>query len=172
MVSFCTYSSKIILVYFTISYAIVNDLLSFSNCCQYIEMHFFGILILYPETLWYLFIVVIIQSPSHVWLSTTPWTACSTPGFPVPHHLPEFAQIHVHWIGDASNHLILCRPLLLSSIFPSISVFSSELAVHIRWPKFWSFCFSIGPSKEYSGLISFKMDWFDLDFQGTLKSLL
>jgi len=72
-----------------------------------------------------------------------------------------------------SNHLILCRPLLLPSLFPSIRVFFNESAVHIRWPKYWSFSFSIRPSKQYSGLISFKIDWFDLlAFQGTLKSLL
>ena len=68
---------------------------------------------------------------------------------------------------------ILCRPLLLPSIFPSIRVFSKELALHIRWPKFWNFSFSISPSNEYSGLISFRIDWFDLlAVQGTLKSLL
>ena len=74
----------------------------------------------------------------------------------------------------ASNHLILCRPLLLlSSIFPSIRVFSNESVLCIRWPKYWSFSFSISPSKEYSGLISFRMDWLDLlAVQGTLKSLL
>ena len=73
-----------------------------------------------------------------------------------------------------SNHLILCHPLLFPpSIFPSISVFSSESALHIRWPKYWSFSFSISPSNEYSGLISFRMDWLDLfAIQGTLKSLL
>ena len=73
-----------------------------------------------------------------------------------------------------SNHLILCPPLLLPpSIFPSIRVFSSESVLHIRWPKYWSFVFSISPSNEYSGLISFRMDWFDLfGVQGTLKSLL
>ena len=73
-----------------------------------------------------------------------------------------------------SNHPILCHPLLLlPSIFPSIRIFSNELALHIRWPKDWSFCFSISPSNEYSGLISFRMDWFDLlAVQGTLKSLL
>ena len=73
-----------------------------------------------------------------------------------------------------SNHLILCRPLLLlPSIFPSIRVFSKELALHIRWPKYWSFSFSsINPSNEYSGLILFQIDWFDLAVQGTLKSLL
>ena len=72
-----------------------------------------------------------------------------------------------------SNHLILCRPLLLPSIFPSIRVFSNESVLHIRWPKYWSFSFSISPSHEYSGLISFRMDWLDLlAVQGTLKSLL
>ena len=73
-----------------------------------------------------------------------------------------------------SNHLILCQPLLLlPSVFPGIRVFSNELALHIRWPKYWSFSFSISPSNEYSGLISFRIDWFDLlAVQGTLKSLL
>ena len=73
-----------------------------------------------------------------------------------------------------SNHLILCRPLLLPpSVFPSIRVFSNELVLHIRWPKYWSFSFSISPSNEYSGLISFRIDWLDLlAVQGTLKSLL
>ena len=73
-----------------------------------------------------------------------------------------------------SNHLILCRPLLLlPSIFPSIRIFFSESALHIRWPKYWSFSFNISPSKEYSGLISFRIDWFDLlPVQGTLRSLL
>ena len=72
-----------------------------------------------------------------------------------------------------SNHLILCCPLLLPSIFPSIRVFSNELALYIRWPKYWSFRFSISPSSEYSGLISFRIDWFDLlEVQRTLKNLL
>ena len=72
-----------------------------------------------------------------------------------------------------SNHLILCHPLLLPSIFPSIRVFSSELVLYIRWPKYWSFSFSISPSNEHPGLISFRMDWFDLlAVQGTLKCLL
>ena len=97
---------------------------------------------------------------------------CSMPGFPVFHCLPEFPQTHVHWIGDAINHLILCRPLLLlPSIFPSIRVFSDGLALCMRWPKYWSF--SISPSNEYSGLISFRIDWFDLlTVQGTLKNIL
>ena len=98
----------------------------------------------------------------------------STPGFPVLHYLSEFAQIHVHRVSDASNSLILCRPLLfLPSIFPSIGVFFNESACHIRWPEYRSFSFSFSPSTEYSGLISFRIDWFDLlAVRGTLKNLL
>ena len=92
---------------------------------------------------------------------------CSTPGFPVLHYLPEFAQIHVHWVSDAINHLIVCCPLLLlPSIFPSIRVFSNESAICIRWLKNWSF--SISSINEYLGLIFFRIDWFDLlAIQGT-----
>ena len=99
---------------------------------------------------------------------------CSTPGFPVHHQLPELTQTHVHRVSMPSNHLILCRPLLfLPSIFPSIRVFSNESVRCIRWPKYWSFSFSISPSSEYLGLISFKMDLLDLlAVQGALKSLL
>ena len=79
---------------------------------------------------------------------------CSTPGFPVPHYLPEFAKIHVHSVSDAIQPFIFCCPLLLlTSIFPRIRVFSNESPLHIRWPKYWSFNFSINPSNEYSGLI-------------------
>ena len=104
------------------------------------------------------------------------------PGFPVYHQLPEFTQTCVHRVGDAIqpfhplsfNHVIFCCPLLLlPSIFPIIRVFSNESALHIRLPKYWNFSFSISPSNEYSGLISFRMDWLDLlAVQGTLKSLL
>ena len=88
---------------------------------------------------------------------------CSTPGFPVLHHLPELAQTHVHCVGDATQPSHLCCPLLLlPSIFPSIRVFSNEPALCIRWPKYWNFSFSISPSNEYSRLISFRIDWFDL----------
>ena len=86
----------------------------------------------------------------------------STPGLPVHHQRPEFTQTHVHRVSDAI-HLILCHPLLLlPSIPPSIRVFSSESTLHMRWPEYWSFSFSIIPSKETPGLISFKMDWLDL----------
>ena len=99
---------------------------------------------------------------------------CSTPGFPVHYHLLEFTQAHVHWSVMPSNHLSFCRSLLLlPSIFPSIKVFPNDLALPIRWPKYWNFSFSISPSNEYSGLISFNIDWFDLlAGQGTLKRLL
>ena len=98
---------------------------------------------------------------------------CSMPGLPVHHQLPEFPQTHGHRVSDAI-HLILCCPLLLlPSIPPSIRVFSNESTLHMRWPKYWSFSFSISPSKEHPGLISFRMDWLDLlAVQGTLKSLL
>ena len=99
---------------------------------------------------------------------------CSTPGLPVHHQLPEFTQTHVHWVSDAiqPSHLLL-SPLLPPSIFPSIKVFSNESVLHIKWPKYWSFSFNISPSNEYSGLISFRMDWLDLlAVQKTLKNLL
>ena len=99
---------------------------------------------------------------------------CSSPGFTVYHQLPEPTQLMSIESVMPSNHLILCCPLLLPpSIFPSIRVLSSEMVLHIRWPKFWSFSFSISPSNEYSGLISFRIDWLDLfAVQGTHKSLL
>ena len=99
---------------------------------------------------------------------------CSTPGFPVHHHLLELAQIHVHQVGDAiqPSHP-LSPPLLPPSIFLSIRVFSNESALRIRWPKYCSFSFSIIPSKEHQRLISFRMDWLNLlAVQGTLKSFL
>ena len=98
----------------------------------------------------------------------------STPDFPVHHQFRELAQTHIHPVGDASNHLILCHlPLLLPSIFLRIRVFSNESVLHIWWPKYWSFSLAISPSKEYSGLISFRIELLDLlAVQGTLKSLL
>ena len=100
---------------------------------------------------------------------------CSTPGFPVHHQLLELTQTRVHLDGDVSNFLILCHPLLfLPSVFASIRIFfSNESVLPIRWPKYWSLSFSISLSNEYSGLISFGIDWLDLlAVQGTLKSLL
>ena len=99
---------------------------------------------------------------------------CNTPGLPVHHQLPEFTKLMSIESVMPSSRLILCRPLLLlPSIFPSIRVFSNESALPIRWPKYWSFSFSISPSNEHPGLISFRMDWLDLlAVQGTLKSLL
>ena len=116
---------------------------------------------------------VIVQSLSHVQLFVTPWTAAQQ----------DFLSFIISWSFlklmptesmMPSNHLIFCCPLLLlPSIFPSIRVFSNELALSIRWPKYWSFSFSISVSNEYSGLISFRIDWFDLfDVQVTFESLL
>ena len=99
---------------------------------------------------------------------------CSTPSFLVLHYLPEFVQTHVHWIGDAIQPTLPQSPLLLlPSIFPSIRVFFNESVLLIRWPNYWSFSISNSASNEYSELISFRIDWFDLlVFQATLKSLL
>ena len=99
---------------------------------------------------------------------------CSTPGVPVHHQFLELAQTHVHRVSDAIQppHPLSALPLL-PSIFSSIRVFSNESILRIRWPKYWSFNFSISPSNQYSGLISFRIDWLDLlAVQGTLKSLL
>ena len=100
--------------------------------------------------------------------------ACSTPGLPVHHQLQGILGLMPIESVMPSNYLILCRPLLLpASIFPSIRVFSNASVLRIRWPKYWSFSFSISPSNEQPGLISFRMDWLDLlAVQGTLKSLL
>ena len=99
---------------------------------------------------------------------------CSMPGFPVHHQLLEFTQTHVCWVGDAIQPSHPLQSFLLPpSVFPSIWVFSNESALCIMWPKYWSFSFNISPSNEYSGLISFRVDWLDLlAAQGALKSLL
>ena len=114
-----------------------------------------------------------IQSLSRVRLFATPWTAAHQAFLSITNSRSLLKLMSVESVMP-SIHLILCRPLLLpASIFPSIRVFSNESVLHIRWPKYWNFSFSISPSNEYSGLISFRMDWLDLlAVQGTLKSLL
>ena len=116
-------------------------------------------------------VFVIVQSLSHVQPFVTPWTAA--------HQFSLFFTISGSWLKlmpinsvTPSNYLIFYCLLLLPSVFPSIRLFSNQLAFHIRWPKYWNFSFTISPSNEYSGLISFRIDWFDLlAVEGTLKSL-
>ena len=114
-----------------------------------------------------------VQSLSRVRLFETPWTTACQAFLSITNSRSLLKLMSIESVMP-SNHLIVCCPLLLlSSIFPSIRVFSNESALHIRWPKYWSFSFNISPSSEYSGLISFGMDWLDfLAVQGTLKSLL
>ena len=113
-----------------------------------------------------------VQSLSHVWLFATPWTAASQASLSITISWSSPKPMSIESMMP-SNHLILCHPLFLPSIFPSIRVFSNESALRIRWPKYWSFSFNIIPSKEHPGLISFRMDWWNLlAVQGTLKSLL
>ena len=114
-----------------------------------------------------------VQSLSHVRLFEAPWTAARQASLSITNSRSLLTLIPKESVMP-SNHLILCHPLLLPpSIFLSIRVFSNESVIHIRWPKYQSFSFSISPSNEYSGLISFRMDWFDLlGVQGTLKSFL
>ena len=114
-----------------------------------------------------------VQSLSHVWLFATPWTAARQASLSITNSQSLLKLMSIESVMP-SNHLTLCHPLLLlPSMFPSIRVFSNESVLHIRWPKYWSFSFSIRPSNKYSGPISFRMDWMDLlAVQGTLKSLL
>ena len=130
---------------------LIEDMLEISLCTEYS-------------------IAVVVQSLNHVTLFTTPWTAAyqASLSFTISQSLLKIKSIESIM---PSNHLILCHPLLsLLSIFPSIRVFSNELTLCIRWPKYWSFSFSISPSNEYSELVSFRIDWFYLlAVQGTLK---
>ena len=113
-----------------------------------------------------------VQLLSHVRLFSTPWTAACQTSLSITNSWSLLKLMFIESVMP-SNHFILCCPLLLPpSIFLSVRVFSNESVLHIRWPKYWSFSFSIGPSNEYSGLISFRMDWLDLAVQGTPKSLL
>ena len=116
------------------------------------------------------FAFFVVQSLNHVQLFVTPWTTVchASLSFTISLSMLRFMSIESVMFP---NHLILCRLLLLPSIVPSIRVFSNELALHIRWPKYWNFCFSISLSNEYSELISFRIDWFDLAVQGSLQSI-
>ena len=113
------------------------------------------------------------SSLSHVWVFATQWTAKSQASLSIANSQSLFKPMSIASVMPF-NYLILCRPLLLPpSTSPNMRVFPSESVLHIRWPKYWSFSFSISPSDEYSGLISFRIDWLDLlAVQGTLKSLL
>ena len=114
----------------------------------------------------------VVQPLSHVQLLATPWTAACQSSPSITNSLSLLKLMSIELVMP-SNHLILCFPVLLSLTFPSIRVFSNESALHIRWPKYWSFIFLINPSNDYSRLISFRIDWFDLcAVQRTLKSLL
>ena len=121
----------------------------------------------------FLLLFTSVQSLSHVRLFATPWIAARQASLSITNSRSSLKLMSIKSVMP-SSHLILCHPLLLlPSIFPSIRVFSNELALRIRWPKYWSFSFSIIPSNKYSGLVSFRMDWFSfLAVQGTLKSLL
>ena len=113
-----------------------------------------------------------VQPLSHVRLFVTPWTAARQASLSITNSQSLLKLMSIELVMP-SNHLIFCRPLLPPSIFPSTRVFSNESVLCIRWPKYWSFSFTISPSNEYSGMISFRMDWLDLlAVQGTLKSLL
>ena len=115
----------------------------------------------------------VLRSLSHILLSVTPWTAAHQASLSISNSRSLLKLMSTEWVMP-SNHLILsCPLLLLPSIFPRIKIFSNESALHIRWPKYWSFSFSTSLSNEYSGLISFRIDWFELlAVQGTLKSLI
>ena len=123
----------------------------------------------HPVNCWF----VVVQLLSRVWLFATPWTAAHQAFLSFTNFRSLLKLMSIELVMP-SNHLLLCCPLLFwPSIFPSIRVFSNELALHIRWPKYWTFSFSINLSNEYSGLVSFRIDWFDiLAVQETLKSLL
>ena len=126
-------------------------------------------LLLPPVTLYY---ISSVQSLSHVWLFATPWIAACQASLSITNSQSSLRLTSIESVMP-SSHLILCCLLLLPPIPPSIRVFSSESTFHMRWPKYWTFSFSIIPSKEIPGLISFRMDWLDLlAVQGTLKSLL
>ena len=113
-----------------------------------------------------------VQSLSHIRLFATPWTAARQASLSITNSQSLLKLMPIESVMPSSHLILYCPLLLLPSILPSIRLFSKESVLHIRWPKYWSFSFSINPSNEYSGLISLRIDWFDLAVQGTLKSLL
>ena len=116
--------------------------------------------------------MIVVKLLSHVQFFSTPWTAAHQASLSITSSWSLLKLMSIKLVM-LSHHLILCHPLLMPSIFPSICVFSNKSVLRIRWPKYWSFSFSISPSNEYLGLISLRIDWFDLlAVQGTLKSLL
>ena len=129
--------------------------------------------LVFSKEIFILFSISSVQSFSHVRLFATPWTAARQASMSITNSWTLLKLMSIESVMP-SNHLILCCSLLLPPlIIPSIRVFSYESVLHIRWPKYWSFSFRISPSNEYSGMISFRMDWLDLlTAQGTLKSLL
>ena len=133
-----------------------------SGCCGCPDLLYWKVILSLRLSMWL----------SSVWLFVTPWTAARQTSLSITNSQSWLKLMSIESVTP-SNHLILCHPLLPPSIFPSIKVFSNESALHIRWLKYWSFSFSISPSNEHPGLISFRMDWLDLlAVQGTLKSLI
>jgi len=136
--------------------------------CKILSIFYRGIIVYVASSL----LISSVQSLSRVWLFAIPWTEARQASLSITNSWSLLRFMSIELVMP-SNHLILCHPLLLSSVFPKIRVFPSESVLCIRWPKYWSFSFNISPSNEHSGLISFRMDWLDLlAVQGTLKSLL
>ena len=144
----------------------------FIECLQGEVLSSYDHLISYMEII-LIMVVVVVQSLSCVQLFATPWTAAHQASLSITNSWSLLKLMSIELVMP-SNHLIICHPLLLMpSVFPSIRVFSNESVLHIRWPKYWSFSFSISPSNEYSGLISFRMDWLEccVSFRYTIKWL-
>ena len=150
----------------------MNALLNFIKCLSHINSGHNVVFLLLTIEITLIHVFSSVQSLSHIWLFATPWTTARQASLSITSSQSLLKLMSIGLVMS-SNHLILCYPLLHPpSIFPSIRVFSNESVLRIRWPNYWSFSFSISLSSEYSGLISFKMDWLDLlAVQGTLRVL-